>query len=363
MFFASDNGLGASDKVMQAIAAANGGARLGYGNDEATKAVIRKLSDLFEREVGVYMVATGTAANGLALSTLTPPWGIVLCHEESHVIEDECCGPEFFTGGAKLVGIPGPGARITAAALQRAIAGLGRRVPHNAPIHALSLTQSTELGQVYSVEEVKGLCAIARANGLGVHMDGARFANAVAFLGCTPAEITWKAGVDVLSFGTTKGGGLACEAIVYFDPARGEEMMRRRMRAGHLLSKHRFLAAQMEAFLDGGHWLELARHANAMAARLGAGLAAVPGVRLPLKPQANGLFPIMPEAVVEALKAAGAVFYPWPDKGLPDEERARPGEQVMRLVTSFATRAEEVDRFLAVAQTAAAEQSRRAPSP
>jgi threonine aldolase len=352
MFFASDNGLGASDKVMQAILAANAGARLGYGRDEGTRQVEQMLSDLFEREVAAFMVITGTAANGLALSTLTPPWGIVLCHEESHVMEDECCGPEFFTGGAKLIGIRGPGAKITAAALEKTIASLGRRVPHNAPIHALSLTQSTELGLVYSVDEVKALSAIAKAHGLGVHMDGARFANAVASLGCTPAEITWKAGVDVLSFGTTKDGGLACEAIIYFDPAKGAEMTRRRMRGGHLLSKHRFLTAQMEAFLGDDHWLDLARHANAMAARLAAGLAAIPGIRLPYQPQANGLFPIMPQPVIDALTAAGAVFYPWLDKGLPPDQAVRPGEAMMRLVTSFATREEEVDRFLAVARAA-----------
>jgi threonine aldolase len=355
MFFASDNGLGASDRIMAAIAAANdGSARLAYGRDEATARVERLLSELFEREVGVFMVATGTAANGLALSTLTPPWGIVLCHDESHVMEDECCGPEFFTGGAKLVGIHGRGAKITPEALTATIASLGRRVPHNAPIHALSLTQSTELGLVYSVEEVKALSAIAKAHGAGVHMDGARFANAVAALGCAPADITWKAGVDVLSFGTTKNGTLACEAIVYFDPARGEEMVRRRMRAGHLLSKHRFLAAQMEAFLQDGHWLDLARHANAMATRLAAGLAGVPGVRLPIRPEANGVFPIMPEAMVEALRAEGAVFYPWSDKGLPEAERARPGETMMRLVTSFATREADVDRFVQVAARQAA---------
>lgn len=350
MFFASDNGLGASDRIMAAIAAANdGSACLAYGRDDGTAHVERLLSDLFEREVAVFMVATGTAANGLALSTLTPPWGIVLCHDESHVMEDECCGPEFFTGGAKLVGIRGPGAKITPAALEATIASLGRRVPHNAPIHALSLTQSTELGLVYSVEEVKALSAIAKAHGAGVHMDGARFANAVAALGCAPADITWKAGVDVLSFGTTKNGALACEAIVYFDPAKGGEMVRRRMRAGHLLSKHRFLAAQMQAFLADGHWLDLARHANAMAARLATGLSAVPGVRLPIRPEANGLFPIMPDAMVEALKAEGAVFYPWSDRGLEDAHRARRDETMMRLVTSFATRAEDVDRFVAVA--------------
>ncbi|MBN8938906.1 MAG: low specificity L-threonine aldolase [Rhizobiales bacterium] len=354
MFFASDNGLGASDKVMQAIVAANGGARLGYGNDDGTKKVERMLSDLFERDVGVYMVITGSAANGLALSTLTPPWGIVLCHEESHVIEDECCGPEFFTGGAKLVGIPGPGAKFSAAALEHALARLPKRVPHNAPAHALSITQSTEYGLVYSVDEVKALTAIAKAKGLNVHMDGARFANAVASLGCSPAELTWKAGVDVLSFGTTKGGGLACEAMVFFDPAKGADMVRRRMRGGHLLSKHRFLAAQMEAFIGDGHWLELAGHANAMATRLAAGLAAVPGVKVPFTPQANGVFPILPKPVEAALKAAGAVFYPWSDKSLPAGFTVGPDETVVRLITSFATRSEDVDRFVAIAAEAAA---------
>jgi threonine aldolase len=349
MFFASDNGLGASDKVIQAIVAANAGPRLGYGNDEATKRVERQLCDLFEREVGVYMVATGTAANGLALATLTPPWGIVLCHEESHVIEDECCGPEFFTGGAKLVGIPGAGAKITPEALTETLGKLGRRVPHHAPVHALSITQSTELGQVYSIDEVKALTAIARANNLNVHMDGARFANAVAALGCKPADITWKAGVDVLCFGSTKGGALACEAIVYFDPAKGQDMVRRRMRAGHLLSKHRMLAAQMEAFLGDDHWLELSRHANAMASRLHAGLSRVPGIRFPYAVQANGLFPILPKAVDAALKAEDAVFYPWLDKSLAKAEGPGPDEVMVRLVTSFATTAEDVDRFVAIA--------------
>lgn len=353
MFFASDNGLGVSDKVMRAILAANDGPRLAYGRDDGTRAVERQLSDLFERDVAVFMVATGTAANGLALSLITPPWGIVLCHDESHVMEDECCGPEFFTGGAKLVGIHGPGAKITPEALRAAIGRLGTRVPHHAPLHALSLTQATELGQVYSVAEVAELAAIARQNGAKVHMDGARFANAVASLGCTPAEITWKAGVDVLSFGTTKCGTLACEAVICFDPATGADMVRRRMRAGHLLSKHRFLAAQMEAFLDGGHWLDLAGRANAAAARLAEGLAAVPGARLPYRPQANSLFPILRTDIVAALEAADAIFSTWPDRGLPVPERAGPDETMIRLVTSFATRDEEIDRFLAIAREAA----------
>lgn len=353
MFFASDNGLGVSDKVMRAILAANEGARLAYGHDEGTQAVERQLSDLFEREVAAFLVATGTAANGLALSLITPPWGVVLCHDESHVMEDECCGPEFFTGGAKLVGIHGPGAKITPEALKAAIGRLGTRVPHHAPLHAVSLTQATELGQVYSVAEVEALAAIARTSGARVHMDGARFANAVARLGCTPAEITWKAGVDVLSFGTTKCGTLACEAVVCFDPALATDMVRRRMRAGHLVSKHRFLAAQMEAFLDGGHWLDLARHANAAAGRLGDGLARLPGIRLPYRPAANSLFPIVRDDIVAALQAAGAVFATWSDRGLPEGERAGAGETMIRLVTSFATREADVDRFVAIAAAAA----------
>ena len=354
MFFASDNGLGASDKVMRAIVEANAGPRLGYGRDEATREVEQRLADLFEHEVAVYMVITGSAANGLALSTLTPPWGIVLCHDESHVMEDECCGPEFYTGGAKLVGMPGAGAKISAATLERTLKKLPRRVPHNAPAHALSITQSTEYGLTYTVDEVKTLAGIAKAHDLSVHMDGARFANAVAHLGCSPAEVTWKAGVDVLSFGTTKGGGLACEAIIFFDPARGTDMVRRRMRGGHLLSKHRFLAAQMDAFIGDGHWLELARHANATASRLAAGLAAIPGVKVPFTPEANGIFPILPLKVEAALKAAGAVFYPWSDRSLPDGVTVGPDEVIVRLITSFATTAEDVDRFVATAAAAAA---------
>lgn len=349
MFFGSDNGLGASPQVMAALMAANTGAALGYGNDDWTRRVTARMSKLFDRDVAVYLVATGTAANGLALAALSPPWGVVLCHQESHVMEDECGGPEFFTGGAKLIGIEGVGAKITPEALEHTIARLPKRIPHGAPLAALSVTQATELGQVYSVAEVTRLAAIAHASGMGVHMDGARFANAIAHLGCTPAEVTWKAGVDILSFGTTKGGTMGCEAIVVFDPTRGQDLIRRRMRAGHLLSKHRFLAAQMDAFLTDGHWLDLARHANAMAARLAAGLSAVPGIRVPLKVPANEVFPVLPARIETTLKAEGAVFYPWSPESLPPGAQPRAGETCVRMVTSFATPAEDVERLIAIA--------------
>lgn len=353
MFLASDNGLGATDRVMAAVMAANSGAALGYGNDDATKRVERQLSDLFEREVAVYLVSTGTAANGLALACLTPPWGVVLSHEESHVNEDECCGPEFFTGGAKLVGVPGLGAKLTPEATAATIARLPKRIPHGAPLTVLSITQSNELGQVYSAAEVAALSALAKSHDMAVHMDGARFANAVASLGCAPADITWRAGVDALSFGTTKGGTIACEAVIFFDPEKGREMVRRRMRGGHLLSKHRFLAAQMEAFLADGHWLDLARHANAMATKLATGLAAVPGIRIPLTPQANGIFPILPKRIEAALKAAGGVFYPWNGHSIPGGRELSADETVVRMVTSFATKPEDVERFTALAKASA----------
>lgn len=353
MFFGSDNGLGASEPIMAAIVAANSGAALGYGNDAATKKLEATMSALFEREVAVYLVATGTAANGLALASLVDPWAVVLTHEQSHVGEDECCGPEFFTGGAKIVGVPGVGCKITPDGLAAVLGRLPRRIPHGAPIQALSITNATELGLVYRPDEVRALSAIAKSEGMALHMDGARFANAVASLGCSPAEITWKAGVDALSFGATKGGAIGCEAVIFFDPAKGAEMVRRRMRAGHLMSKHRFLAAQMQAFLDGDHWLHLAGHANAMAKRLGDGLARQPGARVPLPVEANEVFPVLSAKVEAALKAEGAVFYPWSPHSLPEEGQPRAGETVVRLVTSFATKLEDVERFLAIARNAA----------
>jgi threonine aldolase len=320
MIFASDNWAGASPPVLDAVVRANAGPARAYGGDDATARVEARFREVFERDLAVFAVSTGTAANALSLAALAPPWGGIVCHETAHVMEDECGAPEFFTGGAKLMGLPGEGAKIALADLSAFLAE-PRRGPHNLQPAALSLTQATENGTVYAPAEVAALAGAARGKGLGVHMDGARFANAVAALGVSPAEATWKAGVDVLSFGATKNGCLAAEAVVVFDRERAVHMAERRMRAGHLLSKGRFLAAQLEAYLDDDHWLANARHANAMAARLADGLARLPGVRLAWPAEANEVFPILPDTLDAALRAAGAVFHPWSPRNLPLAKR------------------------------------------
>jgi threonine aldolase len=351
MNFASDNVMGASLPVMEALVRANEGAMPAYGSDPITKRVEARLSEVFEREVTALLVATGTAANALALSAMTPPFRSILCHANSHVMEDECGAAEFYTGGAKLEPLPGVGGRIAPETLREALAA-PRRTPHHILPATLSLTQATESGCVYDRDTLAALADIAHGHGLGVHMDGARFANALVSLSCSPAEATWKAGVDALSFGATKNGCFAAEAILVFDPARAPHLAERRMRAGHLLSKSRLLAAQLEAYLAGDHWLANARHANRMAARLSAGLAALPGVRLAWPTEANEVFPILPRPLDEALRRAGAVYHPWSDASLPAGEAVGPGERLVRLVTSFATEESQVDRFVETARKA-----------
>lgn len=347
MNFASDNVVGACPAVLDALVRHNDGAEGNYGVDTFTTRAEATLADLFEHEVAVFLVTSGTAANALALGALTPPWGAVFCHEECHVIDDECGAPEMFTAGAKFVGIPGVGGKITEAALARTLARFPRGVVKTSQPAALSLSEMTECGTLYTPAEVAALAALARQNNLAVHMDGARFANAVAALGASPAELTWKAGVDVMSFGATKNGALACEAVVFFDRARAEHFPFQRKRGGHTLSKSRFLGVQMCAYLDDGLWLDLARHANAMAKRLGDGLAARAGVRLAWPVQGNEVFPILPASVAAALRDAGHHYYPWTSLSLPPAERIGGDEAFVRLVTSFATSVDDVDRFLA----------------
>ena len=351
MNFASDNVMGASAPVLDAIRRANDGAQGAYGEDVITKRVEQRLCDIFEREVAVLLVATGTAANALALSAVVPPFGLCLCHRDAHIMEDECGAPEFYTHGAKLAGLEGDGAKIAGADLEAHLAGLGRHVKQMPP-KAVSISQATECGLVYAPEEIAALAAVCRARGLALHMDGARFANALVALGCSPAETTWKAGVDLLSFGATKNGCLAAEAIVVFDPAMAETLAYRRKRAGHLLSKGRFLAAQFEGYFDDDHWLDNARNANAMAKRLAAGLTVLPGVRLAWPREANEVFAILPRSLDARLREAGAVYHPWSGGRLPAGEAIAPGEGMVRLVTSFATTGADVDRLLEVARGA-----------
>lgn len=351
MDFSSDNTTGASGTILDAIRAANEGSASAYGADPLTVRAEKLLCEVFEREVAVFLVATGTVANALALSTLTPAWGAVFCHAHSHVMEDECGAPEMFSGGAKLVGIPGKAGKIAPRDLAVALEAHPRGGVHQVQPAGLSLSQATESGTIYTCDELAELTHIAHGAGLGVHMDGARFANALVALNCTPAEMSWKAGIDVLAFGATKNGALACEALIFFDPAKASSLIYRRKRSGHTLSKGRFLGAQMVAYLEKDHWLGLAKIANAQARRLAEGLAEVPGVRLPRPPQANEIFAILPRELDAALKAAGALYYDWSFPAAGDNFAAPVEDEVfVRLVTSFATQDADIARFLAVAR-------------
>lgn len=348
MDFASDNAAGASRPILEALLATNEEFCPAYGADRHSAAAERALSEVFERDVASFLVATGTASNALALGAITPPWGAVFCHEHAHVIDDECGAPEMFSSGAKLVGIPGPLGKITPAALADTLARFPRGVVKQVQPAALTLSQATECGTLYTVAEIAELASIAHAAGLSVHMDGARFANALVALGCSPAEMTWKAGVDVLSFGATKNGALACEAVIFFDPQRAEDFVYQRKRGGHTLSKGRFLGAQMLAYLRDGHWLDLARHANASAGQLEDGLRRVAGVRLPWPRQVNELFVILPKRADAALKSAGARYYDWGARSLSAAEAPSSDEVFIRLIAAFATKTADIERFIAL---------------
>lgn len=326
MHFFSDNATPVCPHVMAAIAAADH-ADHGYDGDRWSARLDAAFSALFDTEVKALWVATGTAANSIALATLCPPYGGILCHEEAHIVVDECGAPGFFTHGATIMPLPGDGAKLTpdiVAAKLRAI----RPDVHQSPARALSITQATEYGRVYTPAEVAALGDLARAHGVGFHMDGARFANAVAHLGCAPADVTWRGGVDALSFGCVKNGGMVGEALLFFGPlaqARADEAKRWRKRSGHLFSKGRYLAAQILAMLESDLWLANARAANAAAQALA---AAIPG-RLLQPVEANELFVRLTAAEVERLRAQGFDFYDW-------------GDGAARLVTNWAQDAASV---------------------
>jgi threonine aldolase len=336
--FASDNTTGAARQVIDALIAVNDGSQPGYGNDELTQGVEQRIQDIFETDARVFLVATGTAANSLALSVMTPPHGSVLCHWTSHIYEDECGAPEFFSGGARLIPIGGADGKLDPDELAEK-AAYGQGDVHMLQPSALSITQVTEMGTVYSLDELRTLTDVGRKHGLAVHMDGARFANALVALACTPAEMSWKSGVDALSFGATKNGALGVEAVVIFDTELADTFAFRRKRAGHLFSKMRILSAQMAAYLEDDLWLDNARHANAMATELYTGLNDVPGVEFPYAVDANMLFPHLPDGMSDALHADGFHFY---------DNRWAPG--ICRLVTAFNTAKSDVDALISAAR-------------
>lgn len=345
MNFASDNWAGAAPAVMSALVRHSSGFAPAYGTDPLTESVNQTFNEIFEREVAVFFVATGTAANALALASHARPGGAIFCHRDSHINLDECNCPEFMTGGSKLVGIPGGGGKITPDALIDAMSAFPDGAVQPGQVASVSISQATESGTVYSLEDLAAIKEAARSRSIPVHMDGARFANALVTLGCTPAEMTWKAGVDVLSFGATKNGCWCAEATVFFDPAAARDFAYFRKRGGHLFSKSRFVAAQFEGYFENGAWLLTARHANAMAARLAEGIRASGG-RTAWAVEANEVFPILRRSQFDALRSAGAMIHEWPAADLPGDEAPTGDEVCFRMVTSFATTQEDVETFL-----------------
>ncbi len=335
--FASDNVSGASPEIVAALAAAAEASAMPYGDDEWTARVEAKFAEVFEAEVAVFPVATGTAANALALAALTPPHGAIYCHPGSHAYVDECGAPEFYSGGAKMVTVGNPDGKIVADDLAALLADARPHGVHNVRPAALTLSQATEAGTAYSTDELAALAEVAHGHGMGVHMDGARFANALVHQGLSPAAATWRCGVDALSFGATKNGALAAEAVIFFRPELAREFAEARKRGGHLLSKMRFVSAQLDAYLSDDLWLANARAANRAAARLADGLGPIAGARLVHPVEANEVFAAMPEAIIDALEGDGFGFY------------RMGGEGVIRLVASFNTSDADVDAFLAAA--------------
>ncbi len=343
MNFSSDNHYGVHPLILKGLEAANNGSAMAYGGDDWTKKAEERLSEIFEKDVRSFLVTNGTAANGLALSALTPPFGAVICHGEAHIAVDECNSPEMFTGGAKIIGLHGPAGKITPAMIGKTLKGFIRG-EHDPKPAAVSLTNATELGTVYTPDDVKAISALVKPRGMKLHMDGARFANALAGLGVKPAELTWKSGVDALSFGATKNGAMMLEAVVFFDTKLAEDFIYRRMRGGQLISKSRYLGAQMLAYLKDDLWLENARNANALAKQLADGLRQFNNIRIPNPVQANEVFAVMPRQLNDKLLASGAKFYDWmPDSlgaGISDDEI------FVRFVLSFATPKEDVQSLL-----------------
>lgn len=339
MDFRSDNTAGVSPQILKALEQCNTGRAAAYGDDEWTLLVEEQMKTIFEHDdLKVFPVITGTAANALALSKITPPYGAVYCHNDAHIHVDECGAPEFYTHGAKLIGLKGMDGKLHARELEDKLLKSGKGDVHQVQAAAVSISQATESGTVYSPKEIATLSQVAHRFACKVHMDGARFANALVTLGNSPAEMTWKAGVDILSFGATKNGALAAEAVVIFDPELAENFQFLRKRAGHLVSKSRFVSAQLLAYLENDLWLHNAKNANIMAKRLYDGLQELSSVSFLFSVEANELFLILPKEVNEKLRGAGFQFYDWPSGG----------EGCVRLVTSFETNDSDIDRFISI---------------
>lgn len=344
MYFGSDNQTGASNRVLEMLTTANSGYTHGYGDDQWTQQALGALRKTFQCDLDAFFVSTGTAANTLALACMLKPWETVLCHVQSHIIADESTAPEFFTG-ARLIGLGDGAGKLAIKHLTEYFRNAGLHIPHNPQARVLSITQVSETGLIYTVDEIAALTAEARRYNLHVHMDGARFSNAVAALKCKPADITWKAGIDVLCLGATKNGCLAAEAVIFFKRDLARPFVHLRKRAGHLLSKGRFFGAQFSAWLQDDHWLKLAQHANSQAMKLSEALVKIAGVRIVWPTQANEVFVIFPKNMATLLQNAGAEFYDWNQAYLPENISLGENETLVRLVTSFATEDSHISEF------------------
>ncbi|MCM2475935.1 low specificity L-threonine aldolase [Rhizobium sp. CG5] len=347
MFFSSDNWAGAHPLIAESLVKEASGYAAAYGTSDLDKRIEARFNEIFQREVAVYFVGTGTAANSLALASIAKPGGVTFCHSEAHVTADECGAPEFLTGACRLFTVEGPNGKLEPEGLKAAIGRFPPGAVHQGRPMAVTLTQATESGTVYSLAEIEAIGAVARDANLPLHMDGARFANAIVALQTTAADMTWKRGVDILSFGGTKNGCWCAEAIIFMKPEMATEMPFIRKRSAQLFSKTRFISAQLEAYLEGGLWLDLARHANDMADRLRSGIRAAGKSRLAWDTQSNEVFAVLTKDAAAEAQEKGAKFYEWPvPRETPD--LLDENETLIRLVTSFATTPDEVDRFVAV---------------
>ena len=332
--FRSDNTGRAAPEILEALIRANRGTALGYGGDDWTAALQQRFCELFETAVRVFPVATGTAANALALASLGPSWGIVYCSEIAHINTAEANAAGFFGGGLKLAAVGGDHGRINSDRLAEALAGIAPGQIHRGQPSAVSLTQATDLGTVYTLDQIRAVAEVAKGRGLKLHMDGARFANALDRLGCSPAEATWRSSIDIMSFGATKNGGLLCDAIVVFAPDLADGVAVQLRRAGQVWSKMRFASAQLLAYVENGLWLDMARASNAIAARIAAGLRDITAARLLAPVEANEIFLELPGAAMDALEADGFQFY-------------RRSHSLARFVCRFDATAAEADALVA----------------
>ncbi len=346
MNFGSDTSAPAHPAVLDALARANTGYQPSYGDDAVTARIRALLAEtLHTEDFDFWLVASGTAANALALSCFCPPTGAILCHEEAHIERDERGAPGFFTGGGQLRLLPGFGAKIDTAAFEAAIAGNKPDFVHETPLHVLSLTNLTESGTAYHPAEITAFAARAREAGLAVHLDGARLTNALEGTGATPGQMSWMCGVDVLTLGLTKTGAMGCEIIILFGEARAkfQELRIRAKRSGHMPAKMRFLAAQAEAMLAGGLWLQLGAQANRMARLLSATFAAL-GIDHKYLMQGNEVFVTLAPGDITKLQSAGAKFYEWPGGAC-------------RFVCSWATAEEQIHQLRAAISAGVVESS------